>query len=82
MVFEIIKNDEGLPCRIIPFGNESSMIGLHNNPAHLGVSVVARKCGPPDGSLTWNIEIDKVLHFSHSVYILICILLLFQPTKL
>jgi len=59
--FEILKNDEGLPCRILPFGNDYSMAGMHKYPANLGVSVVARKCGPHDKALVWDLELNKVL---------------------
>lgn len=59
--FEIMRSDEGLPCSVVPFGNEESMIGLHQEPANLGVSVFARKCGKYDENLAWDVDIEKIL---------------------
>ncbi|MBI5827443.1 MAG: class I SAM-dependent methyltransferase [Deltaproteobacteria bacterium] len=65
--FEIIKNDEGLPCSILPFGHEKAMQQLHKQPANLGVSVVARKCAPYDKHLAWDVDITKILNSTYPV---------------
>ena len=60
--YELIKCAEGLPCSILPFGNEESMIGLHKQPANLAVSVVAKKTSYYDERLTWDVKTDEVLN--------------------
>ncbi len=59
--FELIRCNEGLPCSILPFGHETSMIGLHKQPANLCVSVVVKKTSYYDGRLAWDVEIDEIL---------------------
>jgi len=59
--FEIINCVEGLPCSIIPFGNEHSVRGLHKHPANLAVDALAKKCGAFDDRLAWEVRIDEIL---------------------
>jgi SAM-dependent methyltransferase len=60
--YELIRCAEGLPCSILPFGNEESMIGLHKQPANLAVSVVAKKTSYYDERLTWDVKTDEILN--------------------
>lgn len=63
--FEVLKCDEGLPCLVLPFGKDVSLMNLHREPANLGVSVVARKSGVADDRLSWGLEVDEMIN---SVY--------------
>lgn len=65
--FEILEATEGLPCRIIPLLNEDSMRGLEQQPAYLGVTIIARKIGEPDPRLNWNISVDEFLGTEYPV---------------
>jgi SAM-dependent methyltransferase len=59
--FEIIKCNEGLPCSVVPLANEPAMVGLWGCRANLGVSVIARKIGPPDARLSWDVQLEEIL---------------------
>lgn len=59
--FEIVACSEGLPCSIVPLANEASMVGMWRCSAYLGISVVARKTGPPDKRLSWDIGLEEIL---------------------
>jgi len=59
--FEIINCNEGLPASVIPHGYESSMINLHKQRTHLGISVIARKIGPSASNLSWNMSVNEIL---------------------
>lgn len=59
--FDVIRADEGLPCSIVPFGFEDSMIEMHKHPANLGVSVLARKCRDYDPNLSWNVDVTAFI---------------------
>jgi SAM-dependent methyltransferase len=59
--FRIINCVDGLPCAILPFGKEPAMAGLYRQPARLGVSVLATKCGSVDERLAWDISPDEIL---------------------
>ncbi|MDQ3796668.1 MAG: class I SAM-dependent methyltransferase [Pseudomonadota bacterium] len=59
--FEIVRCNEGLPCSIVPLVNEPSMVGLWKSRANLGVSVVAKKIGAPDQSLSWDVQLEEIL---------------------
>jgi SAM-dependent methyltransferase len=59
--FEILECSAGLPCSIVPFGHEESMKGLCEQRANLGISVIARKIGPSDGRLAWDVDVSEIL---------------------
>jgi len=59
--FEVLKCDEGLPCLVLPFGKDQSLMNLHREPANLGVSVVARKTGVADERLSWGLDVDEMI---------------------
>jgi SAM-dependent methyltransferase len=65
--FEILRSAEGLPCMILPLGTEPAMRGMHRVRAHLGVSVVARKVGPPRPGLAWDVAVAEVLSTTYPV---------------
>jgi hypothetical protein len=51
---EILGCFAGLPCSVVPFGQEESMTGLCEQRANLGISVIAKKIGPSDRRLVWE----------------------------
>jgi SAM-dependent methyltransferase len=57
--FELLACDEGLPCTIVPHASADSAVALE--PANLGVSLIARKVGPPDPSLKWDVTPSTIL---------------------
>lgn len=59
--FEILKIEEGLPCRIISMVNDPPTRNLINYPANLGVSVIAKKVCDYDSNLQWNIPLHGVI---------------------
>lgn len=60
--FEILEIAEGLPCRVIPLGFEPAMKGMERrNTGYLGVAMLARKIGPADGRLAWDIRLEEFL---------------------
>ncbi len=59
--FEILECSAGLPCAIVPFGDEPAMRGLCEQPANLGISVIAKKIGPSDRRLAWDVEVSEIL---------------------
>jgi SAM-dependent methyltransferase len=59
--FEILKCSAGLPCSIVPFGHEPPMTGLCEQLANLGISVIARKIGPSDRRLAWDVDVSEIL---------------------
>jgi SAM-dependent methyltransferase len=59
--FEILECSAGLPCSIVPFGDEPAMRGLCEQPANLGISVIARKIGPSDRRLAWDVDVSEIL---------------------
>ena len=65
--FEILRADEGLPCAIVPYGFEPAMIDLHKQPANLGTSLVARKVGPYDKRLAWDVDPASFLSSNYPV---------------
>ena len=58
--FEILECSSGLPCSIIPFGTDEPMKGMYMHHAYLGISVIARKIGPSDGRLAWDVGVDEI----------------------
>lgn len=58
--FEIVACSEGLPCRILPLGAEGSMRGLMNQPASLGITVLARKISPPSDCVRWDVATSEI----------------------
>jgi SAM-dependent methyltransferase len=59
--FEIQACSAGLPCSIVPFGHEPAMAGLCEQPANLGISVIAKKIGPSDRRLAWDVDVSEIL---------------------
>jgi hypothetical protein len=59
--FEILECSAGLPCSIVPLGDEPAMKGLCQQPASLGISVIAKKIGPSDRRLAWDVDIGEIL---------------------
>jgi SAM-dependent methyltransferase len=59
--FEIVECSAGLPCSIVPFGHEPAMSGLCEQPANLGISVIAKKIGPSDRRLAWDVDVSEIL---------------------
>jgi SAM-dependent methyltransferase len=60
--FDILDVCEGLPCRIVPMGFEPAMRGMQIHEAFLGVALLARKVGPPDPRLAWDVSIGEFLN--------------------
>ena len=63
--FEILECSSGLPCSIIPFGTDEPMKGMYMHHAYLGISVIARKIGPSDGRLAWDVGVDEILETAY-----------------
>jgi SAM-dependent methyltransferase len=59
--FEIVDVCEGLPCRIVPLGFEPPMRRMAVHDAFLGVAILARKIGPADSRLNWNVSLREFL---------------------
>ena len=59
--FEILECSAGLPCSIVPFDHEDTMKGLCELPANLGISVIAKKIGPSDRRLAWDVDVSEIL---------------------
>jgi hypothetical protein len=45
--------------------NEASTRGMHRDPTPLGVSALARKLGPPDPGLHWDLAASDVASGSY-----------------
>ncbi len=65
MGFELVEAAEGLPCAIVPLGREPMMVGLWREPAHLAVTALARKVGPPDPRLRWDVPLGDAVTTSY-----------------
>ncbi len=63
--FEVVEVSEGLPCRIIPLANESSMVGVEREYAYLGISMIARKIGDPDPRLRWDVDLTEIIESAY-----------------
>jgi SAM-dependent methyltransferase len=63
--FEIQECSAGLPCSIVPFGHEPAMTGLCEQPANLGISVIAKKIGPSDRRLAWDVDVSEILETAY-----------------
>jgi SAM-dependent methyltransferase len=59
--FEVLECSAGLPCSIVPFGHEEAMNGLCEQRANLGISVIAKKIGPSDRRLAWDVDVSEIL---------------------
>lgn len=59
--FTIRNCVEGLPCSILPQGNDPAFRGLPAQPAYLGVSVIAEKTRPPQGGLSWPVSMKDLV---------------------
>jgi len=63
--FEILECSSGLPCSIIPFGKDEPMKGMYMHHAYLGISVIARKIGPSDRRLAWDVGVGEILETAY-----------------
>jgi hypothetical protein len=63
--FEFLECFAGLPCSIVPFGHEESMKGLSEQRANLGMSVIAKKTGPSDRRLAWDVDMSEILNTTY-----------------
>jgi SAM-dependent methyltransferase len=63
--FEVLDACEGLPCRVVPLGFEKSMRTLMMSQATLGVAILARKTGPADPRLRWDVPLAEFLDTSY-----------------
>ncbi len=59
--FEIVECSPGLPCSIVPFGHEEGMKGWCEQRANLGISVIAKRIGPNDRRLAWDVDVSEIL---------------------
>lgn len=60
--FEIVEVVEGLPCRVIPLVREASTKGMEtNSETFLGIAMIARKIGPSDPRLHWDVDLKDIL---------------------
>jgi SAM-dependent methyltransferase len=59
--FEIVDVCEGLPCRIVPLGFEPAMKSMQVHDAFLAVAILARKIGPADPRLAWDVSLKEFL---------------------
>ena len=59
--FDLLACAEGLPCSIVPLASEPSLVGLWREPAFLAVAALARKTGPADPRLRWDVPLTDVL---------------------
>lgn len=57
--FELLRVNEGAPCSIIPHGGADPEVARF--PGFLAVAVTARKVGPPDEHLHWDVAADEIL---------------------
>ena len=63
--FEVVDACEGLPCRIVPLGFERSMRLMEIFNSFLGVAILARKVGPADHRLRWDVPLADFLDNSY-----------------
>jgi SAM-dependent methyltransferase len=63
--FEIVRCEEGLPAIVVPMLRDASTRHLHEDPTSLGVSVLARKIGPPRADLSWDLTAGDVARGSY-----------------
>lgn len=63
--FEVLECSAGLPCSIVPFGHEEPMKGLCEQRANLGISVIAKKIGPSDRRLAWDVDVSEILNTTY-----------------
>jgi SAM-dependent methyltransferase len=63
--FEVLECSAGLPCSIVPFGHEETMKGLCEQRANLGISVIAKKIGPSDRRLAWDVDVSEILNTTY-----------------
>ena len=59
--FTIMRCNSGLPCAILPLNTEKSAVGVLQQPAFMGISVVARKTGDARPDLQWNLAAEDIL---------------------
>lgn len=59
--FDIVKLEEGLPCKIISMVDDAPTRGLITQPANLGVSVIAIKTGEYNPDLRWDVPLDEIV---------------------
>ena len=58
--FEIITVSEGLPSRAISLVKDEPTLDMHFHELNLGVSVLAKKIGPYNESLKWDIDFSEI----------------------
>ncbi len=59
--FQLVDCAEGLACSIVPLASEPPLVGLWREPAFLAVTALARKVGPPDSRVRWDVPLPEVL---------------------
>ena len=59
--FELVACAEGLRAAIVPLADEPALTGLWREPVWLAVCALARKIGPPDPRLRWDVPLEEVL---------------------
>jgi SAM-dependent methyltransferase len=59
--FELITVAEGLPCLILPLVQEPATRDMHRAQGNLGVSALARKTGPTQAGLCWDVPVADIL---------------------
>lgn len=62
--FEIVEAAAGLPCTFLPFAADEPCQGALGPIAHMGVSVIARKVGPPSPAVHWDVPLSSIV-FTH-----------------
>jgi SAM-dependent methyltransferase len=63
--FEALLNAQTGFEIIVPMVRDASTRDMHRHPTSLGVSVLARKVGPPRGDLEWNLAASDVASGSY-----------------
>jgi SAM-dependent methyltransferase len=63
--FELVRVEEGLPGIVVPMVDEASTRGMYRDPTPLAVSALARKIGPPNADLQWNLVAADVASGSY-----------------
>lgn len=59
--FEITKCIEGNPCVVLPLGTDKELKVSHRILSFLVISVIAKKSGPMDSALAWDVDIGSVV---------------------
>ncbi len=59
--FEIVEAASGLPCTFLPFAADEPCQGTFGPITHMGVSVIARKVGPPSDRVRWDVPVSSIV---------------------